>query len=254
MRALNNLKIIAKLAIPVLVMMAVTIGLIIFAKTALDTLAAETQQIVDVHAARRSMALNIKANVNEAAVQEKNLIIETRFQEMAVYEQAFREAKEKTLKGLESLTALSETPERRATIEQLKKIVEDYFAIMGRTIAHAQLNESDEAFKLSSGEGRNIRQKATQALDELVTANATTLEQEKQDAADLASFTSAKLIASSVVGLTLAIGLLAAITIYGVTRPLGSMTGAMGRLASGDLEVSVTGVERKDEVGQLARS
>src|SRR5688500_1389238 len=98
MRALTNLKIITKLAIPVIVMMAVTIGLIIFAKTGLDTLAEETHQIVDVHAARRSMALDIKAHVNEAAVQEKNLISETRFQEMAVYEQAFRQAKEDALK------------------------------------------------------------------------------------------------------------------------------------------------------------
>ncbi|MCD6070277.1 MAG: chemotaxis protein, partial [Microvirga sp.] len=78
MRALNNLKIITKLAIPVIVMMAVTVGLIIFAKSGLDTLAEETQQIVEVHAARRSMALDIKTHVNEAAIQEKNLIIETR--------------------------------------------------------------------------------------------------------------------------------------------------------------------------------
>ncbi|MBJ6127218.1 MCP four helix bundle domain-containing protein, partial [Microvirga splendida] len=241
MRALNNLKIITKLAIPVIVMVAVTIGLIIFAKTGLDTLAEETQQIVDVHAARRSMALDIKAHVNEAAVQEKNLIIETRFQEMAVYEQAFREAKEEALKDLDALIALSDTPERRATNEQLKKIVEDYFAVMGRTIAHAQLNESDEAFKLSSGEGRALRQKASQALDERSEANAATLEQEKRDAAELASFTSTKLIAASGVGLTLAIGLLAAIVVYGVTRPLNGMTGAMGRLAAGDLDVSVTG-------------
>ncbi|WP_201859409.1 MCP four helix bundle domain-containing protein, partial [Microvirga soli] len=251
MRALNNLKIITKLAIPVIVMMAVTIGLIIFAKAGLDTLAEETQQIVDVHAARRSMALNIKASVSEAAVQEKNLIIETRFQEMAVFEQAFRQAKEEALKGLDALIALSELPERRASNEQLKKIVEDYFAIMGRTIAHAQLNEADEAFKLSNGEGRDMRQKASQALNELAAANAATLEQEKRDAAELASFTSAELIIASVVGLTLAIAILGAITVYGITRPLNGMTSAMGRLAAGDLDVSVTGTERRDEVGLL---
>ena len=103
MRALNNLRIIAKLTAPVLVMVAVTIGLILFAKSGLDRLAEETQQIVDVHAARRSMALDIKTHVNEAAIQEKNLIIETRFQEMAVYEQAFREAKEEALKDLDTV-------------------------------------------------------------------------------------------------------------------------------------------------------
>jgi methyl-accepting chemotaxis protein len=254
MRVLNNLKIITKLAIPVFVIVAVTVGLILFAKSGLDTLSENTQEIIDVHAARRSLALDIKAHVNEAAVQEKNLIIETRFQEMAVYEQVFREAKAEALKDLDALIALSDTPERRATNEQLKKIVEEYFAVMGRTIAHAQLNESDEAFKLSSGEGRTLRQKATQALDERAEANAAALEQAKADAASLASFTATQLIVVSAVGLTLAIGLLGAIMVYGVTRPLGRMTSAMGRLAEGDLEVSVAGTERRDEVGQLARS
>ncbi|MFC5482250.1 MCP four helix bundle domain-containing protein, partial [Microvirga aerilata] len=148
MRVLNNLKLITKLAIPVTLMVAITIGLIIFAKISLDTLAHETQQIVDVDATRRSMALDIKAHVNEASIQEKNLIIETRFQEMAVYQKAFAEAKEEALKDLDSLIALADTPERRKTNEQLKRTVEDYFAIMGKSIAHALLNESEEAFKV----------------------------------------------------------------------------------------------------------
>ncbi len=254
MRVLNNLKLITKLAIPVTLMVAITIGLIIFAKIGLDTLADETQQIVDVHAARRSTALDIKAHVNEASIQEKNLIIETRFQEMAVYQKAFMEAKEGALKDLDTLIALSDTPERRTTNEQLKRTVEDYFAVMGKSIAHAQLNENEEAFKLSSGEGRALRQKASQALDERAEANAKALEREKAKAADLASFTSAQLITASVVGLTTAIGLLVAIMIYGVTRPLNMMTGAMGQLANGDLTVTVVGANRKDEIGHLARS
>jgi methyl-accepting chemotaxis protein len=254
MRALNNIKIIAKLIIPVVVIVAVTIGLILFAKSGLDSLAEETQEIVDVHAARRSMALDIKGHVNEAAIQEKNLIIEKRFQEMAVYEAAFREAKAEALKDLDALIALSDTPERRATNEQLKKIVEDYFAIMGRTIAHAQLNEGEEAFKISSGEGRALRQKASHALDERAEANAAALEKAKSDAASLASFTSNELIIASSVGLTLAIALLGVIAIYGVTRPLNGMTSAMERLADGDLAVEVVGTARKDEVGLLARS
>ena len=254
MRALNNLKLITKLAIPVTLMVAITIGLIVFAKISLDTLAHETQQIVDVDATRRSMALDIKAHVNEASIQEKNLIIETRFQEMAVYQKAFTEAKEEALKDLDTLIALADTPERRTTNEKLKRTVEEYFAIMGKSIAHALLNESEEAFKVSSGEGRALRQKASQALDERAEANAKALEQKKTDAADLASFTSTQLITASVVGLTIAIGLLGAIMVYGVTRPLNTMTGAMGQLANGDLTVNVVGADRKDEVGHLARS
>ena len=39
MKALNNLKLITKLAIPVALFIAVTIGLIVFAKSSLDMLA-----------------------------------------------------------------------------------------------------------------------------------------------------------------------------------------------------------------------
>ncbi len=39
-----------------------------------------------------------------------------------------------------------------------------------------------------------------------------------------------------------------------ITRPLGAITGAMGRLAQGDLGVAVTDDERRDEIGALARS
>src|SRR5919107_924458 len=100
MRALNNLKLITKLAIPVALFIAVTIGLIVFAKSSLDTLASETQQIVDIHAARRSTALSAKANVNDAAIQEKNLIIETRVEQILVYDKRFKDAKETALRDL----------------------------------------------------------------------------------------------------------------------------------------------------------
>jgi methyl-accepting chemotaxis protein len=40
----------------------------------------------------------------------------------------------------------------------------------------------------------------------------------------------------------------------GITRPINAMTGAMGRLADGDLAIDVTGTDRRDEIGSLARS
>ncbi len=254
MKVLNNLKLITKLAIPVALFIAVTIGLIVFAKSSLDMLASETQQIVDVHAARRSTALSAKANVNDAAIQEKNLIIETRVEQILIYDKRFKDAKEAALKDFDTLIALSDAPEIRRSNEDLKKTAEDYFAVMGRSIAHTQLNESEEAFKLSTGEGQALRDKAMQALDQRIEANLQALNQEKAESAEVASSTSTHLMTASVVGLALAIGLLGAIMVYGVARPLNGVAGAMGRLADGDLSVAVTGTERRDEVGALARS
>ncbi|MDG2570675.1 MCP four helix bundle domain-containing protein, partial [Vibrio parahaemolyticus] len=227
MRALNNLKLITKLTIPVALFIAVTIGLIVFAKSSLDTLAGATQQIVDVQAARRSTALSAKANVNEAAIHEKNLIIETRVEQILVYDELFKKAKAAALKDFDALIALSDTPGIRSSNEALKQTAEEYFAVMGRSIAHTQLNESEEAFKLSTGEGQALRDKTMQALDQRIDATVQALNREKNQAADLASFTSTQLIAASVIGLALATFLLAAIMVYGVARPLNGVAGSM---------------------------
>jgi methyl-accepting chemotaxis protein len=40
----------------------------------------------------------------------------------------------------------------------------------------------------------------------------------------------------------------------GVARPVTALTGAMGRLASGDTEAAVPGAERRDEIGAMARA
>jgi len=254
MRIFANLKLLTKIAIPVTIMVAVTVGLIVLAAGGLNMLARQTQDIINVDAARRSLALAIKASVNEATIQEKNIIIEDREEERANYEKRFKDAKQAALKDLDNLIELSDTPQRRATNEELKRTVEEFFTSMDKSVAHAMRNEDEAAFKVSGGEGRALRMKAGQALDARIEANRQALEDAKTEASAVAASTSVTLIVASVVGLIVAVGLLAAITLFGVVRPLGEMTRAMSLLAKGDLTVTVTGAERKDEVGQLARS
>ncbi len=254
MRLLNNLKILAKLAIPLMVVVAVTIGLIVLAKSSLDTLARGTQQIVDVDAARRTLALSIAAKVDEASIQEKNLIIEKRAEELASYEKQFKDAKQAAFKDLDGLIALSDTPEQRAESEGLKQAVQAYIAVMDKSVVHALLNEPDEAYAVVTGEGRTLSAKTQQVLNQVIDANAKALEVAKKRAADLAEATSTNLIVSSALGLMAAIALLGAIALYAIARPLGGIAASMGRLAGGDLGIAVAGTNRKDEIGQLARA
>ncbi len=57
------------------------------------------------------------------------------------------------------------------------------------------------------------------------------------------------LVLGLVVGVAASIGL-----IVGLVRPVGRATAALERLAAGDLNVSVAGVERRDEIGSLIRA
>ncbi len=70
-----------------------------------------------------------------------------------------------------------------------------------------------------------------------------------------AAVASAKSLGMVMTGVAVALGLLLAWLISrAITRPLGGITGAMGRLARGDLTIDVAGADRRDEIGELARA
>ncbi|MFC4170607.1 methyl-accepting chemotaxis protein [Microvirga sp. GCM10011540] len=256
MQFLNNLKLITKLAIPVTIFVAVAIGLIAFAKVGLDTMSADTQELVENDAARLTRILQINAEVNEATIQEKNLTLLSASQPdriertVGVYQQ-YRKA---TMQHLDELVALARSPQTRAINENIKATATKYFELMDKSVAFAAKDNDAAALEISNGEGRDYRMKVRDILQERIDGNTKALEQAKQEARELASNTSTALILAGTLGILVAAGLVGAITVFGITRPLGTMTSAMARLANGDLTVNVAGAERKDEVGQLARA
>ncbi|GEO13040.1 hypothetical protein [Microvirga aerophila] len=124
MRVLNNLKLSMKLAIPVTVFLAITAGLIVLAKTGLDRMAVDTQELVDVDAARLTAILQINAEVNEASIQEKNLILfsASEPERLKSAEAVYQQYKKLAMQHIDELIALSDTPapchERRDQVER----------------------------------------------------------------------------------------------------------------------------------------
>jgi len=257
MKALDNLRLGVKLAIPVTVLVAISLGLIVMAKSGLDGMAADTRELVTLDAERLVTILEINAEVNEASIQEKNLILYTTqdADRMKSAEGVYHRYKKQALDhAAELASTLSDTPERKAINEKLKAQVEQYFAGLDKTIALALKDEDAEALKLSNGEVRTLRVSLRDALRERIDTNANEFDQAEHEAEGLAAATSRNLIVSAAVGIIAALALVVAITMIGITRPLSRMTASMGRLADGDLEVTVDGTERKDEVGALARA
>ncbi|MGO4526703.1 HAMP domain-containing protein, partial [Microvirga sp. 2MCAF35] len=256
MRFLNNLKLIVKLAIPTAIFIAITIGLIAIAKNGLDTLSADTKKLTDVEAARLITILDINAEVNEASIQEKNLILlsSTEQDRLKSAEAVYQQYKKLTLQHADELIAFSDSAERRAITENIKATLVNYFALMDKSVAHSMQDDDFSALQISNGEGRNLRMKVRDLLTERIAVNQKALDRASDASEALASSTSMTLIVSSVIGLSIAIALLGSIVVMAITRPLNRVSGSMNQLANGDLSVNVTGVERKDEVGALARS
>jgi len=255
MRLLNNLRLMTKLAVPVTIFVAITIGLIALARTGLETMATDTQKLVEIDAARLRMILQLNTDVNLATISEKNILADRVVESRPTYATRYEEDKKVTIRDVDNLIASARAPEVRATYEGLKALIMSYFALADQSVAHGLKGYMDDAaMKISNGEGRDMRLKVMSVLTEQVDISTRALEKSAEDAKTLASRTSWILIVAAIIGLSAALSLIGFIVIYGIVRPLTGITGAMSRLADGDLAVQVSGATRKDEVGQLARA
>jgi methyl-accepting chemotaxis protein len=256
MKFINNLKLIIKLAIPAVIFVAISIGLVVIANNGLDHLAADTKELANTDTARLTTILKMNAEVNEASIQEKNLILFSSAapDRLKSAEAVYQQYKKLALQHADDLIALSDTPERRAINEDLKANIAKYFSLMDTSVSYGMRDEDAFALEISNGAGRDLRRKVRDLLTQRIEANQKALDAAVNEAEALAHSTETTLMVSSAVGILLAVALLASIVVFAVSRPLGAMTAAMSRLAHGDLTVDVTGIERKDEVGELARS
>ncbi len=255
MRLLNNMRLLTKLAVPVIVFVAVAVGLVALAKTGLESMAEDTQALVEVDAARLKTVLLLNAQVNQATIQEKSILADKDLEVRATYAKGYEEVKQVAVKELEKLLTLPGSVESRAAYDGLKASVMAYFTLMDQSVSHGLKGYMDDAaMKISNIDGRDARVKATNVLREQAEIGAAALDRSTREANELAAQTSLQLIVSALVGITAAVGLIGLIAIFGIVRPLSSMTNAMGRLAEGDLTVAVSGIARRDEVGQLARA
>jgi len=252
MRALNNLKLLTKLAIPIAIFTAVAIGLIAFAKSGLDRMAADIQGMIKQEMAQEALILQLNAEINETTIQEKNIILAPGAEMIASARASFAKYKDIALTHADELVNLADTPEGKAAYSELRTKIAYYFSRMETSSGYAQVGLTDQALAMSNGEIRDARMELRKTMGELVEASKKSLAQAASDAEVLAARTSWILIAAAATGILVALGLVSAIVIYGINRPLTGITAAMGRLASGDLSVDVLGTERKDEVGQLA--
>jgi methyl-accepting chemotaxis protein len=250
----NNLKLLVKLAVPTAILIAVVVALIVFADRGLNQLADQTQSIIQGTAARRAAAQQMEASVNDATIQEKNMIMATDPKLLRAYQESYKASKAEALENADLMIKLAADPERAAINKKLKDTIEDYFETSDESVELSMSGDHDAAKALSFGEGRTARAAASKDLGDRVDAMAADLEQARLEAIETSSSISQLLIISAAVGLLISISILVLIALKGIVKPLTTMTAAMGRLAAGDLEVEVAGVERADEVGQLARS
>jgi methyl-accepting chemotaxis protein len=250
----RDLRLLTKIAIPAAIMVAVSVGIVGYAWQALQSLAVSTAGIVDVHAARQATVLEMALALDGATLDVKNVLIDTNGGEKLRDKDRYAADVAAALKHARKLVALADTTERRAAIEAVQRAIEDFQKVGAEVIKLSIADDFSASADLLAGDGEKRRASLMGMVDAMSAQSTGDMDQAKAAAAALRTRSVLTLLGVAAIGLLVAVGQLAWIAIVQVSRPLAAMTDLTDRLAKGDIEVQVTGAERRDEVGILARS
>ncbi len=254
MRAFNDLKLIAKLALPAALVLLMAVGLVLMARSGLDTLRHTTDEVVEQQVNRVVAALRMADALNAATIAQKGVIVEGSGDVLQTLAVRHQEAVARAEREADRLVSLGADAGQRTQDEAARGVVKDYLAFSDKVVTNAKQGMTDIAFAMSTQEDAALRAKALAAVEARVTQALADLAAARETAGQVAGSTKDRLTWLAAVGLSAAFALLAAIAVLGIARPLARMAQAMNDLAAGDLAVTVVGTERRDEVGLLARA
>jgi signal transduction histidine kinase/DNA-binding response OmpR family regulator len=227
-------------------------GVITLGAFSLLNLAAITQNVVDHGAAGLRLTRSARGTFTRIHQLAFQLTVVDSAAAPAV-EAALQNQRKILTSGMTALRRVTK-PEDIASIDRIAADIGQYYAIeaRNRALLHDGKSEQAKASLLSAGVA--AFDKADSGLERFVAAHIGELATAADDAERKAQSTIWLMISISGVGLLSVLGLALVIVRREIAMPLEKVTGAISRLASGDLETALVGHERDDEVGDLSRA
>ena len=251
---LRNTKIMLKSVVPLLLMAAVSCGLVVYAVGSLDGLAKQMRGIVDQQTVRLERILSIRINTNEVAIASRNLILETRERELAGYKLRYDAAVRASLDAANTLIAMADTPQRQAINQTLQSLLQAFFAATDRAAALGLRNDNEAAVKALLVDAGAAREKMRTFVEERVDRLNAELRQARDEAEQSVSKAVWMLTAAAAAGLIGAIALSVLIVVFGITRPLAGLVGVLQRMARGEIDAEIREAGRGDEIGAVGKA
>jgi methyl-accepting chemotaxis protein len=232
----------------------ISAGLIVYARDVMRGLSEQTARIVDVQAVRLDALLHMRGGITEAAVMDRNMLLESDPQNKARFRTRQQAGMTEAREGADRLLTLADTPERRAANEAMRRDIESFFATLDRVYDLGLRQQGDEAFRIARDVGIPARLKLNEWMQNRSTLLASELAAAKVKATEDADRGTAMLISFAVVGLLGAMALAGSIVVLSITRPLGSLVGVLQRMARGEIEAEIKEAARGDEIGAVGRA
>ncbi|KQO92168.1 MAG: methyl-accepting chemotaxis protein [Methylobacteriaceae bacterium] len=254
MNIFSNAKLLVKIALPFALTLMISACLIVYARDVMRGLSEQTARIVDVQAVRLDALLHMRGGITEAAVMDRNMLLESDPQNKARFRTRQQAGMTEAREGADRLLALADTPERRTANEAVRRDIESFFATLDRVYDLGLRQQGDEAFRIARDVGIPARLKLNEWMQSRSTLLASELAAAKVKATEDADRGTSMLISFAVVGLLGAMALAGSIVVLSITRPLGSLVGVLQRMARGEIEAEIKEAARGDEIGAVGRA
>ncbi|OHV17150.1 methyl-accepting chemotaxis protein [Methylorubrum extorquens] len=254
MNIFSNAKLLVNIALPFALTLMISAGLIVYARDVMRGLSEQTARIVDVQAVRLDALLHMRGGITEAAVMDRNMLLESDPQNKARFRTRQQAGMTEARDGADRLLALADTPERRVANEAVRRDIESFFATLDRVYDLGLRQQGDEAFRIARDVGIPARLKLNEWMQSRSTLLASELAAAKVKATEDADRGTSMLISFAVVGLLGAMALAGSIVVLSITRPLGSLVGVLQRMARGEIEAEIKEAARGDEIGAVGRA
>jgi methyl-accepting chemotaxis protein len=253
-RLFADLRLSAKLAVP-FALLIVTMAVIVWvAQSSIMQLRAETAIIVDRYAPRRATLLTALAAVNEAAVNEKNVLLSTDQADSTGFKQHETASITAATAAADRLIALADTADWRSRSDQLKTAILDFQSLATQSIQLAIDGDWSAAGQLSTRDVRSKRQHLVDLATADVQQSTNDLTAAKATSEARGAAATRDLFVVSGCGLAIALIIAFAVVRWLIVRPITTVTRAVQAVAEGDLSSEIAIAPRRDEVGILQRS
>jgi methyl-accepting chemotaxis protein len=254
MKLLKNSKLIVKIAIPLSLILAISAGLIFYARSIMQEMAQQTTEIADYNGGRIDALLHMRGGITEAVVMDRNILLERNEETKSRFRARQQTAMTEARGAIERLIALADTPARRENNVATQQAMEGFFSTLDRVYELGARQQTEEAFRIARDIGIPARLMLNEWMAERAKAQAEELATAKMLATQQANRATFLLIAFAGGGLALAIALAGLIIVFAVTRPLQSLVDVLQRMARGEIDAEIREAGRGDEIGAVGRA
>jgi PAS domain S-box-containing protein len=254
LRFVSNLRLVSKLAVPAAALVAAALVTLVMAEHWRASVEREVSTVINRDSARQELALSIVYDFQLGKVNSRDVRLAKTAEEVEGLAAQNEKVKARLETEIGNLSELMIGPDQKqAAADCVTAFQEQEDAIAETTAAKLESLRTGSA-PPPGGKGRVALAHLEEIAAKIVVFSKDDMLLAKANAINTSRRAALVLVVGSGLAQLFALVLLVWIAVAQVARPLNRMSGAMVRLAAGDLDVPVHGGERRDEIGAFARS